>query len=87
MAKAYKAAINDFGQAAFEIEVVSKAKSIGELMDLEVSLIEQDNSLYPNGYNLTRGGGGTRTNGVSITVSGQRFPSLAAAQRHLVVHP
>lgn len=52
-------AIREFGQENFTFEVVLSDVPISELWDKEIEYIEKYNTFYPNGYNSTKGGGGT----------------------------
>ncbi|MGE6791005.1 GIY-YIG nuclease family protein [Pseudomonas guineae] len=70
------------GPGAFKIEIIAKAESLGELGDLETAMIKHHNSLSPIGFNLNRGGSGSRTKGIAIQVAGQRFASLKAACKY-----
>lgn len=51
-------AIKSHGWDQFTVDIVCVADSYEELDLLEVELIQEYNSLYPNGYNLTKGGTG-----------------------------
>lgn len=73
--------ISELGPDAFEVQVISKAKTAGELSDMEVNFIMQLNSRSPAGYNLNSGGGGTKTSGKKIVVLGKSYPSITAACR------
>src|SRR3990167_7979837 len=46
------------GVDAFEMELLATATSHDELWALEKQFIEERNTVYPNGYNLVRGGRG-----------------------------
>ena len=59
------AAIRKYGFDAFKLEVLSESKDRDELHRLEVEAIARDNTLAPNGYNLTSGGDGTANHAVS----------------------
>lgn len=65
------------GANAFSQEIIAKASSPGELSDLEKKYVTQYDSLAPNGYNLNKGGGGTRTKGKTIFVDGVKYKSYA----------
>ena len=58
-------AINKYGEDNFIIEELEKVESdskdnlVDVLNDLEIYYIDKYNSLVPNGYNLTKGGGNT----------------------------
>ncbi|MDO4778521.1 MAG: GIY-YIG nuclease family protein [Tissierellia bacterium] len=52
-------AINKYGLKSFSFEVLDTANSQQELDEKEIAYIKKYNSLYPNGYNLTKGGAGT----------------------------
>ena len=53
-------AIRKSGKDKFSVELIVKCK-LTELNDLEIKYINDYNSLYPNGYNLTKGGKTTRS--------------------------
>lgn len=50
-------AINSDGVENFQSEILEKCKTISELNEREIFWIEKFNSLAPNGYNKTPGGG------------------------------
>ena len=50
------AAIRKYGENAFELSVLATASTLDELSVLETHHIEAQNTLTPNGYNLTTGG-------------------------------
>ncbi len=79
------AAIREHGPAAFSVSLLAKAKSLGELAELETRHIAALDSATPNGFNLNRGGAGTRTTGIKITVAGVKYPNMSAACRALHV--
>ena len=49
-------AIRKYGEDAFEMSVLQECSTIDELNTAEVFHIKQQNTLAPNGYNLTPGG-------------------------------
>jgi group I intron endonuclease len=51
-------AIKEFGADSFVIEHIASAKTFDDLRQLEKQVIQQYNSLHPNGYNKTAGGQG-----------------------------
>jgi group I intron endonuclease len=51
-------AIQSYGWECFKIEIVETADDYSKLNELEIKHIQQHNSLYPAGYNLTAGGTG-----------------------------
>ena len=53
---ALRDAIRKYGSSAFTVEHVASAWDIASLSDLERILIEQYDTLTPNGYNLKTGG-------------------------------
>jgi group I intron endonuclease len=53
-------AIIKYGKENFIIEQIDTANTIDELNDKEIYYINKLNSLSPNGYNLTTGGGNKR---------------------------
>jgi len=54
-------AIQKYGESNFKVEILTYAESQVELDQLEINLIEINNSLAPNGYNLAGGGNGKGT--------------------------
>jgi group I intron endonuclease len=52
-------AMKELGAQNFSIEHIASAKTFEDLKVLEKKLIQQYNSLYPNGYNKTLGGQGS----------------------------
>lgn len=52
-------AMRKYGIESFEIELVEKVNDESELNDREIYWIDYFNSVSPNGYNMTYGGGGT----------------------------
>jgi hypothetical protein len=75
-------AISDFGADCFTIRVLAKCNSIGEMIDTERNLIQEMNTLAPNGYNIGLGGEGAKSIGTAYEIDGDRFPSLMSAARH-----
>lgn len=49
-------AIHKYGAENFNFEILYKGISIEQAVDLEEKLIEEENTLIPNGYNVARGG-------------------------------
>ena len=49
-------AINKYGADNFELEILYQAENLDELNEAEEYLIEEYNTLAPNGYNLRKGG-------------------------------
>jgi len=49
-------AIRKYGASNFDVTVIGKAESKEQLDALEISLIQEHNALYPQGYNLELGG-------------------------------
>ena len=60
-------AIRKYGKDGFLVERIAQAKSLPDLMALEIILIAQHQTLWPNGYNRTLGGEGCL--GISRPVS------------------
>ena len=52
-------AIKKYGKINFKKETIDTANSFEELCKKEIYWINELNSLYPNGYNLTKGGVGS----------------------------
>lgn len=59
------AAIRKYGFENFKLEVLNPSVDLEELHQLEIEAIARDNTLTPNGYNLTAGGEGTKNHTVS----------------------
>lgn len=53
-----KKMINQYGWNNFKTEIIDYALTREELNQREIFWIERDNSLIPNGYNMTKGGDG-----------------------------
>ena len=51
-------AIKKYGKENFQFEVLYRNISIEDIDELEIKTIQEKNSLVPNGYNVSRGGGG-----------------------------
>lgn len=75
-------AIRQESPAAFTIQRLATASLYGELLELEEKFVRELNCKAPHGYNLTCGGGGTRTKGKPVKVAGLKFPSITAACKH-----
>ena len=82
---AFMNAINKYGEAAFQIELLfDDAKTYDELQDKEVQEIVRRDSIR-NGYNTAQGGSiGTAK---ELTVDGCTFPSYVSAAAHYGVDP
>ena len=53
-------AIKKYGVENFKFEILYRNISIEEIDNLEINTIKEKNSLVPNGYNVSKGGGGTQ---------------------------
>ena len=51
----YKA-IQKYGEENFEYQIIASELSVEEAEKMEINLIEKENSLVPNGYNIAKGG-------------------------------
>lgn len=51
-------AIRKYGVESFSFEIIAVARGLANLLALECLLIEQEDSVYPSGYNLNAGGRG-----------------------------
>lgn len=49
-------AIQKYGEENFEYQIIASELSVEEAEEMEISLIEKENSLVPNGYNIAKGG-------------------------------
>ena len=76
------AAIREYGEDAFAIEEVEKTSSLDDANRKERRLIRSLGTLFPNGFNLTRGGGGTNRPGKTVKIDGKVFQSQADAERY-----
>lgn len=56
---AIQGAIRKYGENSFSIEHIGSSWSYTDLCAMERSVILQENTIYPHGYNLTYGGEGT----------------------------
>lgn len=74
-----QAAIAEFGQENFDRKIVETALNQDDLALKEISWVDKEETKYPKGYNLTRGGGGIDTKGEAITVEGVEYPSIVKA--------
>jgi group I intron endonuclease len=70
-------AIRKYGEDVFEHTILAEAHSLDELSALEIYHIKFQNTLCPNGYNLTVGGEGTR----GFACSPERRAKISAAQK------
>ena len=81
-------AIRSDGASAFEILALATGRTIAELNDLERSFVTSLGTLAPKGFNIRRGGGaGLRSGGISISVRGETFVSIAEAAEYYGVAP
>lgn len=62
-----KKAIKKYGRASFSKEIVERCENIEELNKREQFWIKEYNSLYPNGYNISKGGGNGEHNRIEIS--------------------
>ena len=76
-----KPALLNFPTEDFTIEEICRAETQEELDALEQKYIEEL-SLYPKGYNLTKGGTVSSRKSHEVTVFNKTFESLAAACRY-----
>jgi hypothetical protein len=82
---AFMNAIKKFGEAAFQIELLSNAAgTYAELQDLEVQEIDRRDSIR-NGYNTAQGG--SIGSGKKLTVGGHTFSSYISAAEHYSIDP
>lgn len=49
-------AIRELGEESFKVELLAQTENLDEANSLEIKFIKELNSLYPNGYNMTKGG-------------------------------
>lgn len=52
----FQEAIEKYGQENISFKTIQRAKNLEELSDAECAWIEKLNTMYPNGYNLKKGG-------------------------------
>lgn len=50
-------AIRDFGQESFAIEIIGRADTPDEMMEIEIEAIKSHNTVSPHGYNSSNGHG------------------------------
>lgn len=74
-------AIRKYGEKAFSAEVIGSADSWDELVNLEIIAIKKHGCLCPNGYNMTKGGDGSK--GVSPTEEKRKKISESLTGRKL----
>ena len=72
--------IRKHGWHNFKVEILVDNVPEEDLDNLEDYYIELKDTLYPNGYNLTKGGGGIR--GYRFTPEQRENSSQAAIRRH-----
>ena len=48
--------IQKYGEENFEYQIIASELSVEEAEKMEINLIEKENSLVPNGYNIAKGG-------------------------------
>ena len=71
-------AIQKYGVDQFQFEIIDRATSIGELIELEKGRIKENDS-YKNGYNNSEGGDFPQA--IPITIDGRTFDSPGQAAR------
>ena len=49
-------AIQKYGEENFEYQIIASGLSVEEAEEMEINLIEKENSLVPSGYNIAKGG-------------------------------
>jgi len=76
----FRCAIREHGRRAFRIEEIDRTDSFHDANAKERKWIKKLGSLYPAGFNLTRGGSGTNL-GRPLTVRGVRYQSISEAAR------
>lgn len=71
-------AIREIGEQNFKIELLEKTESLEEANKLEITYIKKFNALYPNGYNMTKGGTyneeGIKKSRIKIDFKGEKNP-------------
>ncbi len=80
-------ALRQCGPEAFLWEVIDTAMNLGELESKERHYIATLNTVEPNGFNRNKGGAGTRTEGIKVSVEGVLYPSIRAAAEVYGVNP
>jgi len=75
-----RCAIRKHGRKAFSVEEIDQTLSFHDANSKERHWIKKLKTLYPAGFNMTRGGGGINL-GRPIVVEGVRYPSIADAAR------
>lgn len=80
-------AIIKYGPEAFEVAHLASSKSVDDMLEVERALISQENTLAPNGYNLTDGGEKSKAitddvrRKLSIAATGVKHSTEALARR------
>jgi hypothetical protein len=77
-------AIRAFGPTAFMVEQLANTHSYHDANRLERHWIAKLKTLWPRGFNITRGGGGLSL-GRAVEVNGKRYRSISSAARELRV--
>ncbi len=75
-------AMREIGIENFTIEAIATCRTLSDLRSTEITIIRQDNTLVPNGYNRSRGGGfkpsGIRHSPETIEIIRQKAIAFAA---------
>jgi GIY-YIG catalytic domain len=84
-ARSLHSAIREHGHEAFEIKQIDSGTTKAGLESQERAWIRKLNTVVPNGYNISLGGGSGGAHGREVKVDGIRFKSVRAAAEHLAV--
>ena len=76
-------AIRKYGKKDFLIEEIDTGTSLDDLEDKEKYWIEKLETLFPNGFNLNKGGSGGGSNTKPIILDGKKFKSRKEATKYV----
>ncbi|WP_275570003.1 GIY-YIG nuclease family protein [Psychromarinibacter sediminicola] len=76
-------AMRESGKGDFRIEPIAKTNRPGELGALEIRWIDKLRTLYPDGFNLNRGGSSGGSLKQPVDIDGKRFDSHGAGVKYI----
>lgn len=76
-------AIREFGQELFNIQIIDRGTTKIDLEEKEKEWIKKLESLIPNGYNISKGGGSGGSNPTPTPIDGVIYPSRYKAAEHV----
>lgn len=81
----FHAAMKGFGREAFTLTTLQTCETLEELNEAEMAWIERLNCVWPNGYNMTEGGGNERksdaTRAKMSDTHCKRFQAMADSEK------